>query len=149
MDRVGPGPHRLLLFMHLSFCRGRCLLPLQMALESKSPKLGQSALTGMQVNPDGSALQSFSPFRMNKLVQTKLVRWFVLLVTWLPESVELLLCFCPQKLLSEDRFLEDTDVLDQQLLSQMLEAVRVTPSLHEDLQVEVMKVSSAGEAPQE
>lgn len=54
----------------------------------------------------------------------------------------------PQKLLSEDRFLEDTDVLDQQLLSQMLEAVRVTPSLHEDLQVEVMKVSSAREAPQ-
>lgn len=37
----------------LCFClcasRERCLLPLQMALESKNTKLGQTALTGMQV----------------------------------------------------------------------------------------------------
>lgn len=36
--------------------------------------------------------------------------------------------------------IEEVEVLDKQMLSQMLEAVRVTPSLHEDLQVEVMKV---------
>lgn len=29
--------------------RGRCLLPLQKALESKNTKLGQTALAGMQV----------------------------------------------------------------------------------------------------
>lgn len=34
----------------------------------------------------------------------------------------------------------ETEVMEKQLLSQMLEAVRITPSLHEDLQVEVMKV---------
>uniref|UniRef100_A0AAQ4RP31 SEC7 domain-containing protein n=1 Tax=Gasterosteus aculeatus aculeatus TaxID=481459 RepID=A0AAQ4RP31_GASAC len=34
----------------------------------------------------------------------------------------------------------EVEVLEKQLLSQMLEAIRVTPSLHEDLQVEVMKV---------
>lgn len=34
------------------------------------------------------------------------------------------------------------EVLEKQLLSQMLEALRVTPSLHEDLQVEVMKVNA-------
>ncbi|XP_075935099.1 brefeldin A-inhibited guanine nucleotide-exchange protein 3 [Anarhichas minor] len=74
--------------------RERCLLPLQMALESKNTKLGQAALTGMQ------------------------------------------------KLLCEDRFVGGVgvEVLEKQLLSQMLEAIRVTPSLHEDLQVEVMKV---------
>ncbi|XP_042289309.1 brefeldin A-inhibited guanine nucleotide-exchange protein 3 isoform X2 [Thunnus maccoyii] len=76
--------------------RERCLLPLQMALESKNTKLGQTALSGMQ------------------------------------------------KLLCEDRFVGgigvEVEVLEKQLLSQMLEAVRVTPSLHEDLQVEVMKV---------
>uniref|UniRef100_A0A669D8P2 ARFGEF family member 3 n=1 Tax=Oreochromis niloticus TaxID=8128 RepID=A0A669D8P2_ORENI len=79
-----------------SLLRERCLLPLQMALESKNTKLGQTALTGMQ------------------------------------------------KLLCEDRFVGGTSVeveaLEKQLLSQMLEAIRVTPSLHEDLQVEVMKV---------
>ncbi|XP_033932980.1 brefeldin A-inhibited guanine nucleotide-exchange protein 3-like, partial [Pseudochaenichthys georgianus] len=76
--------------------RERCLLPLQMALESKNTKLGQTALTGMQ------------------------------------------------KLLCEDRFVGgggvEVEVVEKQLLSQMLEAIRVTPSLHEDLQVEVMKV---------
>nr|XP_057920519.1 brefeldin A-inhibited guanine nucleotide-exchange protein 3 isoform X1 [Doryrhamphus excisus] len=76
--------------------RGRCLLPLQMALESKNVKLGQTALSGMQ------------------------------------------------KLLCEDRFVggisKEAEPIEKQLLSQMLEAVRVTPSLHEDLQVEVMKV---------
>lgn len=36
--------------------------------------------------------------------------------------------------------LVEADVMEKQLLSQMLEAVRITPSLHEDLQVEVMKV---------
>uniref|UniRef100_A0AAX7TGB7 SEC7 domain-containing protein n=1 Tax=Astatotilapia calliptera TaxID=8154 RepID=A0AAX7TGB7_ASTCA len=76
--------------------RERCLLPLQMALESKNTKLGQTALTGMQ------------------------------------------------KLLCEDRFVGgasvEVEALEKQLLSQMLEAIRVTPSLHEDLQVEVMKV---------
>ncbi|XP_054455973.1 brefeldin A-inhibited guanine nucleotide-exchange protein 3 [Anoplopoma fimbria] len=76
--------------------RERCLLPLQMALESKNTKLGQTGLTGMQ------------------------------------------------KLLCEDRFVGGVgvavEVLEKQLLSQMLEAIRVTPSLHEDLQVEVMKV---------
>ncbi|XP_013879703.1 brefeldin A-inhibited guanine nucleotide-exchange protein 3 isoform X1 [Austrofundulus limnaeus] len=74
----------------------RCLLPLQMALESKNTKLGQSALAGMQ------------------------------------------------RLLCDDRFMggvgTNVEVLEKQLLSQMLEALRVTPSLHEDLQVEVMKV---------
>ncbi|XP_056902615.1 brefeldin A-inhibited guanine nucleotide-exchange protein 3 isoform X1 [Takifugu flavidus] len=79
--------------MSASQLRERCLLPLQMALESKNTKLGQTALTGMQ------------------------------------------------KLLCEDRFMgQETELLDKQLLSQMLEAIRVTPSLHEDLQVEVMKV---------
>lgn len=34
----------------LCSCRERCLLPLQMALESKNTKLGQSALAGMQVD---------------------------------------------------------------------------------------------------
>lgn len=34
----------------------------------------------------------------------------------------------------------EVEALEKQLLSQMLEAIRVTPSLHEDLQVEVMKV---------
>ncbi|KAM7408272.1 hypothetical protein PAMA_002127 [Pampus argenteus] len=76
--------------------RERCLLPLQMALESKNTKLAQTALSGMQ------------------------------------------------KLLCEDRFVGgvgvEVEIQDKQLLSQMLEAVRVTPSLHEDLQVEVMKV---------
>ncbi|XP_056292080.1 brefeldin A-inhibited guanine nucleotide-exchange protein 3 [Pseudoliparis swirei] len=76
--------------------RERCLLPLQMALESKNTKLGQAALTGMQ------------------------------------------------KLLCEDRLVGgvgvESEALEKQLLSQMLEAIRVTPSLHEDLQVEVMKV---------
>uniref|UniRef100_A0A3P9MCI2 ARFGEF family member 3 n=1 Tax=Oryzias latipes TaxID=8090 RepID=A0A3P9MCI2_ORYLA len=74
----------------------RCLLPLQMALESKNTKLGQAALAGMQ------------------------------------------------KVLCDDRFMGgvavETEVLEKQMLSQMLEAIRVTPSLHEDLQVEVMKV---------
>lgn len=35
----------------------------------------------------------------------------------------------------------EAEALESQLLSQMLDAVRVTPMLHEDLQVEVMKVS--------
>ena len=52
--------------------------------------------------------------------------------------------FSNQKLLCEDRFVGgvtmEVEVLEKQLLSQMLEAIRVTPSLHEDLQVEVMKV---------
>uniref|UniRef100_A0A3Q3A117 ARFGEF family member 3 n=1 Tax=Kryptolebias marmoratus TaxID=37003 RepID=A0A3Q3A117_KRYMA len=78
------------------YSRECCLLPLQMALESKNTKLGQSALAGMQ------------------------------------------------KLLCDDRLVggvgTDVEVLEKQLLSQMLEALRVTPSLHEDLQVEVMKV---------
>ncbi|CAB1338415.1 unnamed protein product [Coregonus sp. 'balchen'] len=73
--------------------RERCLLPLQLALESKNTKLAQTALTGMQ------------------------------------------------KILCEDRFVAvGTEALESQLLSQMLDAVRVTPMLHEDLQVEVMKV---------
>uniref|UniRef100_A0A674CN80 ARFGEF family member 3 n=1 Tax=Salmo trutta TaxID=8032 RepID=A0A674CN80_SALTR len=46
-----------------------------------------------------------------------------------------------QKMLSEDRFVSvETEALERQLLSQMLDAVRVTPMLHEDQQVEVMKV---------
>ncbi|XP_051775320.1 brefeldin A-inhibited guanine nucleotide-exchange protein 3 [Erpetoichthys calabaricus] len=46
-----------------------------------------------------------------------------------------------QKLLSEERFIAtDKEPAEKALLNQMLEAVRVTPSLHEDLQVEVMKV---------
>ncbi|XP_029553561.1 brefeldin A-inhibited guanine nucleotide-exchange protein 3-like isoform X4 [Salmo trutta] len=73
--------------------RERCLLLLQLALESKNRKLAQTALTGMQ------------------------------------------------KMLSEDRFVSvETEALERQLLSQMLDAVRVTPMLHEDQQVEVMKV---------
>lgn len=34
----------------------------------------------------------------------------------------------------------ETDSDEKQLLNQILNAVKVTPSLHEDLQVEVMKV---------
>ncbi|NWY00233.1 BIG3 protein, partial [Nothoprocta ornata] len=46
-----------------------------------------------------------------------------------------------QKLLSDERFVSvETDSDEKQLLNQMLNAVKVTPSLHEDLQVEVMKV---------
>ncbi|KAM9477509.1 brefeldin A-inhibited guanine nucleotide-exchange protein 3 isoform 2-T2 [Clarias gariepinus] len=72
--------------------RDRCLLPLKLALESKNPKLAQTALTGMQI-------------------------------------------------LCEDRFVTvEPEVPDKQLLNQMLDAVSVTPMLHEDLQVEVMKV---------
>uniref|UniRef100_A0A3Q3J9L4 SEC7 domain-containing protein n=1 Tax=Monopterus albus TaxID=43700 RepID=A0A3Q3J9L4_MONAL len=48
------------------------------------------------------------------------------------------------KLLCEDRFVGgvgvEVEALEKQLLSQILEAIRVTPTLHEDLQVEVMKV---------
>ncbi|XP_053145131.1 brefeldin A-inhibited guanine nucleotide-exchange protein 3 isoform X2 [Hemicordylus capensis] len=73
--------------------REKCLLPLQLALESKNVKLAQHALAGMQ------------------------------------------------KLLSEERFVTmETNSDDKQLLNQMLNAVRVTPYLNEDLQVEVMKV---------
>ncbi|XP_053316999.1 brefeldin A-inhibited guanine nucleotide-exchange protein 3 [Spea bombifrons] len=46
-----------------------------------------------------------------------------------------------QKLLADDRFVSvETDTDERQLLNQMLNSVKVTPSLHEDLQVEVMKV---------
>lgn len=47
-----------------------------------------------------------------------------------------------QKILCDDRFVAvEPEVPEKQLLSQMLDAVSVTPMLHEDLQVEVMKVS--------
>ncbi|XP_047668184.1 brefeldin A-inhibited guanine nucleotide-exchange protein 3 isoform X1 [Tachysurus fulvidraco] len=73
--------------------RERCLFPLKLALESKNPKLAQTALTGMQ------------------------------------------------KILCEDRFVAvEPEAPDKQLLCQMLDTVNVTPMLHEDLQVEVMKV---------
>uniref|UniRef100_A0A8D1V2N9 SEC7 domain-containing protein n=1 Tax=Sus scrofa TaxID=9823 RepID=A0A8D1V2N9_PIG len=73
--------------------REKCLLPLQLALESKNVKLAQHALAGIQ------------------------------------------------KLLAEERFVSmETDSDEKQLLNQILNAVKVTPSLHEDLQVEVMKV---------
>nr|XP_004651224.2 brefeldin A-inhibited guanine nucleotide-exchange protein 3 [Jaculus jaculus] len=73
--------------------REKCLLPLQLALESKNVKLAQHALAGMQ------------------------------------------------RLLSEERFVSmETDSDERQLLNQILNAVKVTPSLNEDLQVEVMKV---------
>lgn len=50
--------------------------------------------------------------------------------------------FSLQKLLSDERFVSvETDSDEKQLLNQMLNAVKVTPSLNEDLQVEVMKVS--------
>ncbi|XP_062851939.1 brefeldin A-inhibited guanine nucleotide-exchange protein 3-like [Trichomycterus rosablanca] len=79
--------------MSPSKLRERCLYPLQLALESKNPKLAQTALAGMQ------------------------------------------------KILCEDRFVAvESEVPEKQLLNQMLEVVSVTPSLHEDLQVEVMKV---------
>lgn len=49
--------------------------------------------------------------------------------------------FSLQKLLSDERFVSvETDSDEKQLLNQMLNAVKVTPSLNEDLQVEVMKV---------
>ncbi|XP_017549643.1 brefeldin A-inhibited guanine nucleotide-exchange protein 3 isoform X3 [Pygocentrus nattereri] len=73
--------------------RERCLFPLRLALESKNPKLAQTALMGMQ------------------------------------------------KILCEDHFVAaETEAPEKQLLSQMLKAISVTPTLHEDLQVEVMKV---------
>uniref|UniRef100_A0A8V0XGI9 ARFGEF family member 3 n=2 Tax=Gallus gallus TaxID=9031 RepID=A0A8V0XGI9_CHICK len=79
--------------------REKCLLPLQLALESKSMKLAQQALAGMQ------------------------------------------------KLLSDERFVSvETDSDEKQLLNQMLNAVKVTPSLNEDLQVEVMKTIENNEA---
>ncbi|XP_051935629.1 brefeldin A-inhibited guanine nucleotide-exchange protein 3 isoform X2 [Hippocampus zosterae] len=82
--------------LSLAELRARCLLPLQIALESKNVKLGQTALSGMQ------------------------------------------------NLLCEDRFVsgkaEEAEPVESQLVSQMLAALRVTPALHEDLQVEVMKV---------
>lgn len=47
-----------------------------------------------------------------------------------------------QKILCDDRFVAvEPEVPEKQLLSQMLDAISVTPMLHEDLQVEVMKVS--------
>lgn len=47
-----------------------------------------------------------------------------------------------QKILCEDRFVAvEPEAPEKQLLCQMLDAVNVTPMLHEDLQVEVMKVS--------
>lgn len=50
--------------------------------------------------------------------------------------------FSLQKLLSDERFVSvETDSDEKQLLNQMLNAVKVTPWLNEDLQVEVMKVS--------
>ncbi|NXU85920.1 BIG3 protein, partial [Xiphorhynchus elegans] len=49
--------------------------------------------------------------------------------------------FSLQKLLTDERFVSvETDSDEKQLLNQMLNAVKVTPSLNEDLQVEVMKV---------
>ncbi|XP_073690369.1 brefeldin A-inhibited guanine nucleotide-exchange protein 3 [Garra rufa] len=46
-----------------------------------------------------------------------------------------------QKILCEDCFVAvETELPEKQLLSQILGAIRVTPTLHEDLQVEVMKV---------
>lgn len=52
-----------------------------------------------------------------------------------------MLCASLQKLLSEERFVSmETDSDEKQLLNQILNAVKVTPSLNEDLQVEVMKV---------
>ncbi|KAK2505010.1 hypothetical protein MC885_004479, partial [Smutsia gigantea] len=82
--------HVLLIYV---FAREKCLLPLQLALESKNVKLAQHALAGIQ------------------------------------------------KLLSEERFVSmETDSDEKQLLNQILNAVKVTPSLNEDLQVEVMKV---------
>ncbi|KAI4896327.1 hypothetical protein NFI96_001899 [Prochilodus magdalenae] len=78
---------------HQAFWRERCLFPLRLALESKNPKLAQTALAGMQ------------------------------------------------KILCEDHFVAvETEAPEKQLLSQVLEAISVTPTLHEDLQVEVMKV---------
>ncbi|XP_056616634.1 brefeldin A-inhibited guanine nucleotide-exchange protein 3 isoform X2 [Triplophysa dalaica] len=46
-----------------------------------------------------------------------------------------------QKILCEDCFVSvDIEVPEKELLSQILEVIKVTPTLHEDLQVEVMKV---------
>uniref|UniRef100_A0A8D1RV41 ARFGEF family member 3 n=2 Tax=Sus scrofa TaxID=9823 RepID=A0A8D1RV41_PIG len=82
--------------------REKCLLPLQLALESKNVKLAQHALAGIQ------------------------------------------------KLLAEERFVSmETDSDEKQLLNQILNAVKVTPSLHEDLQVEVMKIIENPDIPQE
>ncbi|XP_041922683.1 brefeldin A-inhibited guanine nucleotide-exchange protein 3 isoform X2 [Alosa sapidissima] len=45
------------------------------------------------------------------------------------------------QILCEDRFIVgETEIPEKQLLNQVLDAVKVTPTLHEDLQVEVMKV---------
>ncbi|XP_077469905.1 brefeldin A-inhibited guanine nucleotide-exchange protein 3 [Stigmatopora argus] len=76
--------------------RARCLLPLQVALESKNLKLAQTALSGMQT------------------------------------------------LLCEDGLAggagEEAEPAERRPLSQVLAALRAAPELHEDLQVEVMKV---------
>lgn len=51
-------------------------------------------------------------------------------------------CALLQKLLSDERFVSvETGSDEKQLLNQVLNAIKVTPSLNEDLQVEVMKVS--------
>lgn len=45
------------------------------------------------------------------------------------------------QILCEERFIAaETEIPEKQLLNQVLDAVKVTPTLHEDLQVEVMKV---------
>lgn len=66
--------------------------------------------------------------------------------TWPVLANVLTLLASHQKLLCDDRFVggvgTNVEVLEKQLLSQMLQALRVTPSLHEDLQVEVMKVGA-------
>ncbi|XP_077586255.1 brefeldin A-inhibited guanine nucleotide-exchange protein 3 [Stigmatopora nigra] len=76
--------------------RARCLLPLQVALESKNLTLAQMALSGMQT------------------------------------------------LLCEDGLAggagEEAEPAERRPLSQVLAALRAAPELHEDLQVEVMKV---------
>ncbi|MEJ1275322.1 ARFGEF family member 3 [Cricetulus griseus] len=57
------------------------------------------------------------------------------------QRLQSLPCASFQKLLSEERFVSmETDSDEKQLLNQILNAVKVTPSLNEDLQVEVMKV---------
>lgn len=68
--------------------------------------------------------------------------FFFSLLHFVSFSILLLLLVWLQKILCEDRFVAvEAEALESQLLSQMLDAVRVTPMLHEDLQVEVMKVS--------
>nr|XP_054347310.1 brefeldin A-inhibited guanine nucleotide-exchange protein 3 isoform X1 [Pongo pygmaeus] len=113
--------------------REKCLLPLQLALESKNVKLAQHALAGMQ-SKTGKKKEIW--FNKKSQICLNTFFWFVFYTKHNGSNSD-----SKKKLLSEERFVSmETDSDEKQLLNQILNAVKVTPSLNEDLQVEVMKV---------